>query len=338
MKGVIVMYDYEENALLQRIDALTAENERLRKEMGEFGFFGSQYSAPWVMGVKDNLKNQLTVADYDLLSKINIGYEPAKMHRCIKLLNWMLVTGVFNRAQGPYIPAGGYKGVSPMAPEIPPVPGPDEYTYDVTGFRPVTGPIKAANTETMPKWFDIPGSGPITNGMFNDDFKKLLSKKCQYNGEVLSIDFPIKMADKLHEEFKGMEEYRNNSIIITKSLHGYNSVTVTLCLNELKDREKINQIIDQNVDLLIRFITDETVGSEEKPADTETGAKFSEKAFDIYESDTTPLGDPFRGPFTTDGTGFFGPAAKYNDPPKNEEIPVETTEETKADDETDCGD
>ena len=332
MKGVIVMYDYEENALLQRIDALKAENERLRKEMGEFGFFGSEYAAPWVMGVKNTLKNQLTVADYDLLSKINIAYEPAKMHRCIKLLNWMLVTGVFDRAQGPYMPAGGYKGVSAMAPEIPPVPGPDEYTYDVPGFRPVTGPITAKNTETMPNWFDIPGSGPIAYGANKGDFKNLFSKKCQYNGEVLSIDFPAKMADKLHEEFKGMEEYIDNSIIITKGFHGYDSVTVTLCLNELKDREKINQIIDQNIDLLIRFITDETVGSEEKPVDTETGAKFSEKAFDIYESDMTP----FRGPFTTDGKGFFGPAAKYNDPPKNEE--VETTEETKADDETNCGD
>lgn len=316
------MYDYEESALLQRIDSLQAENERLRKELGDFGFWGSQYAAPWVMGVKDNLKNQLTVADYDLLSKINIGYDPAKIHRCIKLLNWMLATGVFNRVQGPYTPALGPSSISPMAPEIPPVPGPDEFKYDVPGFRPVNGPITAANTETMSNCCDIPDSRPITYGMFNDDFRKLISKKCQYNGEVLSIDFPAKMADKLHEEFKGMEEYINSSIIITKGLHGYNSVTVTLCLNELKDREKINQIIDQNVDLLIRFITDETVGSEEKPADTETVAKFSE---------------PFINPFA-DGNGFFGPAAKYNDPPKNEEIPVDTTEETKADDETNCGD
>ena len=309
------MYDYEESALLQRIDSLRAENERLRKDAGEFGFWGSQYGTPWVMTTKDNLKNQLTVADYDLLSHININYHPDKILRCIKLLNWMLATGVF---KGYYTPAYGPASVSPMAPEIPPVPSPNEFSYDIPGFSSVNGPI-AANTETMSNCCDIPDSRPITYGMFNDDFRKLISKKCQYNGEVLSIDFPAKMADKLHEEFKGMEEYINSSIIITKGLHGYNSVTVTLCLNELKDREKINQIIDQNVDLLIRFITDETVGSE-KPADTETGVEFN---------------DPFRNPFAD---GFFGPAAKYNDPPKNEEVPVETTEETKVNDETNCGD
>lgn len=212
LRRYIIMYEYE-GSLMDRVNQLETENTSLRKELGEFSFFGPAYSTPWQNTLRNDLKKKLTVDEWELISKMNIGYHTDDMKRCVSILTKLINQGVFN-ANVHSNPWGYY--------------GPNNRNTYPTYQTPFTYGNPYVVNPSVPE-----------NTVAEDNNGK------KYTGKTISIDIPSDMAAVAHETFKGSEDYINNNVVITNGLHDENTTTITICIEDVMYPWVVETCIDR---------------------------------------------------------------------------------------------
>lgn len=87
---------YENDYMSEQLIRLENENLALRKQAGEFGFFGGTYGTPRTIEIRNRLEKELTVYQWGLISNLNINYTPEQITECANLLLKLVGEGIFD--------------------------------------------------------------------------------------------------------------------------------------------------------------------------------------------------------------------------------------------------
>lgn len=226
------MYEYE--TMGDQIIRLENENLNLRRQLGEFGFFGSQYAAPNVMTIRNNLKKRLTVHEWELISNLNISNSSEEIKECAELLLKLVNEGAFTLPQIPYPaytnPYNAYNysnmfSYPPMGTGV--VADPritDELKPKPYGGKQIT--ISGIDSDMLAMIY----AGLDTDNETGDlvinveEIKKVavviraLKVKIMesiHNKQVITIWIPQEFIEFAHETFKGHKDYIDSAVIVT---------------------------------------------------------------------------------------------------------------------------
>lgn len=204
------MYEYSET-MGDQIIRLENENLNLRRQLGEFGFFGGQYAAPNVTDIRNNLKKKLTVREWELINNLSISNSPEEIKECAELLLKLVDEGAFTLPQISYPYSNPY--VNPYY-NI----GGNMYSYPPMGAGVVADPKITEALKPKP----IIGSKQIS---ISDDTMSLMIPSLMYpwihfDPETKSAVIDVenvdenKIIDTLHEiKVKIMEAINHNRVI-----------------------------------------------------------------------------------------------------------------------------
>lgn len=90
------------NDTYSRLDSLEDQNIALRKQLGEFGFFGPTYTTPRLTEIRDKIEAKITVREWKLINNMNLSYTPEQLKEVASLLNRLVDDGMFNNQPTPY--------------------------------------------------------------------------------------------------------------------------------------------------------------------------------------------------------------------------------------------
>lgn len=229
------MYNYEFN-LIGKINQLERENEALRREQGDFGFFGnSGNSTPRGFEIRKQVKKELTVDEWELVNRFSIDNPEDDIDKVIDIILRLKEKGIF-KIPDEY-PNYSYSGYG--------YPYPYGVSLAPNGYNPASN----ENIDDIKE----PENPKEPEKIVNDIFKVVeTSEKTNdeytYTGEVIEIFAPKKYGDKLHDIFKGNDDYADNNIII--NVHDTENAILTICKDNIKDMTQLKLKMSEVLGLL----------------------------------------------------------------------------------------
>lgn len=231
---------YYDETMGDQIIRLENENLNLRRQLGEFGFFGSQYTAPNVTDIRNNLKKRLTVREWELINNLSISNSPEEIKECAELLLKLVNEGVFTLPQfsysysnpyyNPYYNVGGNMySYPPMGAGV----VADPKITEALKPKPIIGKqitisdntMTLAMTSLMYPWihFDPETKSAIIDveNVAEDKIVDTLHEiKVRImgainNNRVITIWIPHEFIEFAHETFKGHKDYIDSAVIVT---------------------------------------------------------------------------------------------------------------------------
>ena len=218
---------YENDYMSEQLIRLENENHNLRRQLGEFGFFGN-INAPFYGEIRTKLKKRLNVYQWELISNMNLGYSPEMLKECASLILELVNEGIFELQYrpayaNPYYNFGGNMYTSMGAGVI----ADPAITNELTPkpYKQIT--ISGINSEVLAK---IHPSAHIDNETSDliinvdeaeyDTARVIKSLKVKITeainlGQVVTIWIPQEFIKFAHETFKGHEDYIDSAVIVT---------------------------------------------------------------------------------------------------------------------------
>lgn len=239
MKGSIIMYEgYPE---YERIDSLTRTIEDMKIERGDYGFFSNvRYLTPWINDIREQVKKELTVEEWELVNRCSIAYSKDDINRVIDIIKRLMDKGVIGNPIKPM----NYS-YTPWSPGQPTPP----YQLFPT---PATSYPNAFNTDTESeenKVDDIIDANSDVSETDTNIIDATRAGKYPVKGEVIEITADVKYADKIHEIFKGTQDYIDSRVIIEKL---ENAARITICVDELSNPTQVKLKMSEVLGLLFK--------------------------------------------------------------------------------------
>lgn len=235
---------YEDRMYEDRVCQLERENTALKHRLGEYGFFGNHptgYSTPRGFEIREKVKKELTVNEWELVNNFNVDNSEDVIDKVINIIQNLKEKGVF-KTSIPEYPNFGYS-----------------YGYGASfapvGYNPITN--ESINDIKEPENPKAPDK--IVNDIFKVD-DSVEKTNNEYNGEVIEIFAPKKYGDKLHEIFKDNNDYINNNIII--NVHDSENAIITICKDDIKDMTQLKLKMSEVLGLLFNKEEPERVEAE----------------------------------------------------------------------------
>ena len=231
---------YYDETMGDQIIRLENENLNLRRQLGEFGFFGSQYTAPNVTDIRNNLKKRLTVREWELINNLSISNSPEEIKECAELLLKLVNEGVFTLPQFSYSYSkpyyNPYYNIDGSMYSYPPMGAgvvADPKITEALKPKPIIGKqitisdntMTLAMTSLMYPWihFDPETKSAIIDveNVAEDKIVDTLHEiKVRImgainNNRVITIWIPHEFIEFAHETFKGHKDYIDSAVIVT---------------------------------------------------------------------------------------------------------------------------
>ena len=231
------MYDgYPE---YERIDSLTRQLEEIKIERGDYGFFSNmRYVTPWINDIRENIKKELTVEEWELVNRCSISYTKDELNRVIDIIKKLMDKGIIGNPIKPmnysYAPWSSYT----TQPQTPPVSYPNAFAApnDENKVDDIVDAYSKDVPETDTNIIDTTRAG-----------------KYPVKGEAIEITADVKYADKIHEIFKGTQDYIDSRVIIEKL---ENAARITICVDELSNPTQVKLKMSEVLGLLFKNDTD----------------------------------------------------------------------------------
>ena len=241
---------YENDYMGEKLYRLENENINLRKQTGEFGFFGN-INAPYCIEICSKLKKRLNVYQWELISNMNIGYSPEMLKECANLILDLVNEGIFDLPQYQYKPAYvnpyynfGGNMYAPMGagviadPAITKELTPKPYVGKQITISGIDGDVLAKihpsihlDNETSDLVINIDEAGYDTSRIINSLKVKIM--EAINLGQVVTIWIPQEFIEFAHETFKGHKDYIDSAVIVTCPK------MITLLGNDIKNKSAI---------------------------------------------------------------------------------------------------
>jgi len=229
---------YNEN--YSRLDALEAQNIALRKQLGEFGFFGPNYLPPRLTDIREDIENKLTVREWKLINNMSISYTPDQIKECVSILNRLVSEGVFDTTAPYYTSYYNFGNPTPYPPMGAGVVADPAITKELTPQPEDTKNmiIMSGMTEriSVPTYSGVGFTDHGTRieietdkvGVNSLSYIKLRLTESIKDKNVVTINIPEKCIEDAHNTFKGHYDYIESNVLITCP------TTITLISSDIK--------------------------------------------------------------------------------------------------------
>lgn len=235
---------YPEEGYYERIDSLTRQLEEIKIERGDYGFFSNmRYVTPWINDIRENIKKELTVEEWELVNRCSISYTKDELNRVIDIIKKLMDKNIIGNPIKPM----NYS-YAPWSP----------YT---TQPQPQTTPTAPYYTNEFANVFATPDDENKVDNIVDATGKDISEPeinpsqigKYPVKGEVIEINADPKYADKIHEIFKGTQDYIDSRVILEKL---ENAARITICVDELSNPTQVKLKMSEILGLLFKNDTD----------------------------------------------------------------------------------
>ena len=218
------------NDTYSRLDSLEDQNIALRKQLGEFGFFGPTYTTPRLQDIRDKIENKITVREWKLINNMNLSYTPEQIKEVASLLNRLVDDGMFNNQPAPYYCNPYYDFGGNMYPPMGTGVVADPAITNELTPKPYDGKqitICGVNGDTLAKIYPSVHLDNKTSDLVinvdeadRDTARVLYGLKVKITEainleQVITIWIPQEFIEFAHETFKGHKDYIDSAVIVT---------------------------------------------------------------------------------------------------------------------------